>query len=216
MPRPTHSGFGSLYLLGAVSVGSIFAGLPSSSVAEERRSATSGLSNLVVEELPLTSSDGDAVMYSEQEVPWPESQTVQHETACSCGDSSKHCAGVCTDPGHPAKPVRTLPGDIDRGDCPPKRYCMDDCVRAGFPHCVAPWARCSVNGKYSAWFVGGGAPFLKGRPRKRNEGTWGLDYSGFFGHANVWLNYTCGRNQGGEGAYETEGGPELLHRLHHQ
>lgn len=122
---------------------------------------------------------------------------------------------VCKDPGHPEKPHRKMPGDRDRGDCPPLRYTMDDCERAGAPCAVAPWAKSSVTEKYSAWFTGGGAAFWRSRPRKCDEGTWGLDYNGLFGHANIWLNYTCGRNQGGEGAYETVGGPEPLSFLHH-
>ncbi len=93
---------------------------------------------------------------------------------------------------------------------------MDDCERAGSPHCVARWAKCGVNEKYSAWFTGGGAAFFRGRPRHSDEGTWGLDYNGLFGHANVWLNYTRHRNQGGEGAYETIGGPEPFHFLKHE
>ena len=98
---------------------------------------------------------------------------------------------------------------------PPKRYLMHDCKRAGNPHCVAWWAKCSVDGKYSSWFVGGGSPFARGRCRKPTEGTWGLDYNGFFGHAKVWMNYTrYNRNQGGEGAYETDGEPAFVSKAH--
>ena len=56
----------------------------------------------------------------------------------------------------------------------------------------------------------------RGRGRKTNahhdfgEGTWGMDYAGFFGRTNVWLNYTRDRYQGGEGAYETDGEPEWI------
>ena len=132
---------------------------------------------------------------------------------CQCG--KKSCHGVCTDPGRPRKPFITKPGDRNRGDCPPKRYCMPDCKRAGNPHCVAPWARCSVTEKYSSWFVGGGSPFARGRCRKPTEGTWGLDYGGFFGHAKVWLNYTRhDRSQGGEGAYQTDGEPAFVSKAH--
>lgn len=131
---------------------------------------------------------------------------------CKCG--TKHCHGVCLDPGRPAKPKHEKPGDVDRGDCPPKRYLIPDCKRAGNPHCVAPWAKCSVDDKYSSWFVGGGAAFFRGRCRKPSEGTWGLDYNGLFGHANVWLNYTRGRNQGGEGAYKTDGEPAFVSKAH--
>ena len=132
---------------------------------------------------------------------------------CNCG-KSKCCPGVCRDPGHPAKPRKEMPGDVDRGDCPPYRYRISDCERAGNAHCVAPWAQCSVTDKYSAWYVGGGAAFGKGRPRKPSEGTWGMDYGGLFGRANVWLKYTRCREQGGEGADETDGEPEFVRRAH--
>ena len=108
---------------------------------------------------------------------------------------------------------------------------MDDSQRAGHPERVAPWAACSTSKRYSVSFVGGGAahsnlprvlphPLLpRGRSRKTNahhgfgEGTWGMDYHGLFGKKNVWLKYTAGRNQGGEGAYETDGEPELVKRV---
>ena len=131
---------------------------------------------------------------------------------CQCND--KPCRGVCRDPGHPRKPRISKPGDRDRGDCPPLRYRMDDCRRAGNPHCYHRWAKCGVDEKYSAWFVGGGTPFCFGRPRTSNEGTWGLDYGGLFGRTKVWLNYTRGRNQGGEGAYRTDGEPKIISRAH--
>jgi len=124
-----------------------------------------------------------------------------------------------------------MPGDRDWGDCPPKRYRMNDDRRAGCPDRVAPWAACSTSDKYSVWFVGGGAAFAhlpkllptkrptRGRARRSNaafqaaEGTWGMDYSGPLKKTNVWLQYTRGRKQGGEGAYETDGGPEVLERI---
>ena len=124
------------------------------------------------------------------------------------------------------------------------RYRLDDCRRTGHAHSVAPWAICGRPqtrfGRYSAWFVGGGAAFAdlpglsdagaardlipRGRGRKANgcgqhgEGTWGLDYEGFAGHAKVWLRYTRGsdgegRRQGGEAAYETDGEPKILTKL---
>ena len=118
-------------------------------------------------------------------------------SACPC-ENGQPCRGVCRDPGFPAKPKCDKPGDIDRGDCPPHRYRIGDCKRSGKAHCVAPWAQCSITDKYSAWFVGGGAAFCKGRPRKKSEGTWGLDYKGVLGRANVWLKYTQHRRQGGD------------------
>jgi hypothetical protein len=181
---------------------------------------------------PLRSVDSDVVDESWNEIPWELTQTIESASDreagsdglvevvveqpivnCQCG--TKACHGVCTDPGRPRKPIIKKPGDRDRGDCPPKRYCMPDCKRAGNPHCVAPWARCSVNEKYSSWFVGGGTPFARGRCRTPSEGTWGLDYGGFFGHAKVWLNYTRhGRTQGGEGAYQTDGEPAFVSKAH--
>lgn len=131
---------------------------------------------------------------------------------CACGK----CKGVCKDPGHPAKPRRTMPGDRNKGDCPPMRYQMSDCERSGSPHCYHRWAKCSVTSKYSIGVVGGGAAFWRGRPRTTQEGTWGMDYDGLFGHVNNWLDYTRCRNQGGEGAYETVGGPEPFSFLHHE
>lgn len=132
--------------------------------------------------------------------------------SCTCG--RKHCPGVCRDPGRPKKPKCTKPGDVDRGDCPPYRYQISDHHRAGNPHRVACWAKCGVSDKYSAWFVGGGAAFCRGRCRKPTEGTWGLDYDGLFGHVNNWLKYTRGREQGGEGSYATDGEPEFVSRIH--
>ncbi len=122
---------------------------------------------------------------------------------CQVCQGKAKCPGVNLDPGHPGKTLRTMPGDINEGDCPSIRYRMDDCVRSGDPRCVYQWAVPSVTNKYSAWYVGGGAVF-RGRGRTAEEGTWGLDYDGFFGHARTWLNYTCGKRQGGEGAYQTE------------
>lgn len=148
-------------------------------------------------------------------MPVEEYMAMEPAPCASCACGKKQCHGVCTDPGHPKKPLIKRPGDRSRGDCPPKRYRIPDCKRAGNPHCVAPWAKCSVDSKYSSWFVGGGSPFLKGRCRESTEGTWGLDYGGLFGHARVWMNYTrYNRHQGGEGAYETDGEPAFVKKAH--
>jgi hypothetical protein len=120
-----------------------------------------------------------------------------------CGNAKEACPGVSRDPGYPAKPKHQRPGDINHGDAPGKRYRMDDCERSGDPYCVYRWATPSITPKYSAWYTGGGAAF-HGRGRTSQEGTWGLDYNGLFGHARTWMNYTCGKYQGGEGAYEGE------------
>jgi len=140
------------------------------------------------------------------------STDVVEENFEVCSNATQSCPGVCRDPGHPAKPKRKLPGDIDEGDCPSKRYRMDDCQRTGDPNCIYLWAAPSITDKYSAWYAGGGAAF-KGRGRTAEEGTWGLDYDGVFGHARTWMKYTRGKFQGGEGAYEGEHVP-LKKKLH--
>ncbi len=139
-------------------------------------------------------------------------EVVEHGDQCNCGE--KPCHGVCRNPGHPKKPKRQKPGDVDRGDCPPLRYRIPDCKRAGKPHRVAKWAKCGVDDNYSSWFVGGGAAFFRGQSRQPSDGTWGLDYNGLFGHANVWLKYTRDRKQGGEGVYDTDGEPKFISRAH--
>lgn len=140
--------------------------------------------------------------------------TSTSSAPCDCGETG--CYGVCRDPGRPAKPKREMPGDVNRGDCPPYRYRISDCERAGNPHSVHRFAKCATDNKYTASYVGGGAALPWGsRCRKSSEGTWGLDYSGLFGKANVWLNYTRGRKQGGEGAYATDGEPKLVSKVKH-
>src|SRR5690606_11026172 len=124
--------------------------------------------------------------------------------ACDSPGWGSRGQGISYSPGFPSKPRRDQPGDIDRGDCPPYRYGLSDCERAGKPHQVAWWAAPSVDSNYSAGFVGGGAAF-GGRGRMRSEGTWGLDYHGSLPLRRVWLKWTCGRSQAGEGAYQTDG-----------
>ncbi len=140
--------------------------------------------------------------------------SVISEEISRCGCGRPDCQGLDRDPGYPEKPLIDRPGDRSRADNPPKRYEMDDCRRSGAPFCVHRFAKCSVDDSYSAWFAGGGAALFRGRPRESTEGTWGLDYDGLFGHANVWLKYTRGRNQGGEGAYRTDGEPKVVSRAH--
>ncbi len=113
---------------------------------------------------------------------------------------------ACYHPGWPRKPIVERPGDINRKDCPPERYCISDCLRAGRAHCIAPWAKCSINEKYSAWYVGGGTPWILpglSRGRTAEEGTWGLDWNGLLRPRRVWLNWSCGREQS-LGTYETD------------
>lgn len=135
-----------------------------------------------------------------------------HGDGCSLSGGHCSCTGLSYDPGRPQKPHRELPGDINRGDCPPYRYTISDCQRAGNPHCVAWWAKPSTSLKYSAGFVGGGAA-IGGRSRCCSEGIWGMDYHGLFPYRRVWMRWTGGCEQGGEGAYKTDGhtGPLATH-----
>ncbi|MCA9212639.1 MAG: hypothetical protein KDB27_06230 [Planctomycetales bacterium] len=155
--------------------------------------------------------------------------SISHGQVCVCVSSDASLdGGISHDPGRPKKPIFEKPGDRNWGDCPPERYLMHDCERAGNPHCVARWARCNLHKKYGGGYVGGGAAFSqvpslgllsRGRERKTNayhgigEGTWGVDYTGFFQRSNVWLRYTQGRKQGGEGAYRTDGEPKIVSRV---
>ena len=78
-------------------------------------------------------------------------------------------------------------------------------LRAGWPQCVAPWARTSFGGHESGYYVGGGAPF-HGDARCWEEGTWGWDYNGRLFDKRIWLGWHHGRRaQGGVGAYRTDG-----------
>lgn len=113
---------------------------------------------------------------------------------------------VSHDPGWPQKPVHDRPGDINWGDCPPPRYLQNNYFRAGWPLSIRPRAICSINPRYAAGYVGGGA-FLglpHARPRTCEEGTWGLDYTIWSKPATVFMRWTNGCEQGGLGAYETD------------
>lgn len=96
------------------------------------------------------------------------------------------------------------------------RYGMDNHERSGNPDQVACWARCAVDKNYSAWFVGGGTPWIyprKGRARTNEEGTWGMDHDGLFRPRRVWMNWGCEREQGGLGAYQTDSAPAILEKI---
>ena len=125
------------------------------------------------------------------------------------GVSAEYPDSVSTDPGFPRKPIWQRPGDFNGSQSMLPRYCQDDCFRAGWPGDVRKRATCSLNSHYSAWYVGGGAglPFLSNRHRTAEEGTWGLDYSLWNKPRTIWMKWTCGRHQGGEGAYETDREP---------
>lgn len=80
---------------------------------------------------------------------------------------------------------------------------------AGWPQCIAPWAKPSFGCHEWGCYVGGGAAFY-GDCRCSHEGTWGWDYHGCLFPKRIWLGWHHGRrNQGGTGAYATDG-PKLL------
>ncbi len=117
-----------------------------------------------------------------------------HDSSTQQPDHVDYPNHVSRDPGYPAKPRREKPGDINVKDCPPARYGLENATRAGNPHQVAWWARCSLNENYSAWYVGGGTPWIlpwKARERTSQEGTWGADYNGLFQPHRVWLDWNC-------------------------
>ena len=62
----------------------------------------------------------------------------------------------------------------------------------------------STNWRYQAYNVGGGSPFIGTGP-SLFEGTWGMDYQGFF-PKRVGLNWNHGQKyQGGVEGYKTDG-----------
>lgn len=155
-------------------------------------------------------TDGDATDGDGEQAP----KNAVEISPRGCDSLGLGCSstGLSYAPGRPQKPHREMPGDINRGDCPPYRYTISDCERAGNPHSVASLAKLSITPKHSAGYVGGGAA-LGGRSRFCSEGVWGLDYHGLFPYRRVWMRWTSGCEQGGEGAYKTDGhtGPFAKH-----
>ena len=79
-------------------------------------------------------------------------------------------------------------------------------ARAGNPDCVAKWAVPSDTGSYIGYQVGGGsANCRKAEEPASHEGTWGWDYEGRWWPSRVVLGWWHGREQGGTGAYKTDG-----------
>lgn len=118
------------------------------------------------------------------------------------GQSVAEFKGVSNNPGHPAKPRLKRSGDRDRSDSPRSRYHMDNASRAGRADLVSKWAQPSTTQKYYAGFVGGGAAH-GGRNRTSSEGIWGVDYQ-LLRFKKAFMKWTCGCDQGGEGAYATD------------
>ena len=89
------------------------------------------------------------------------------------------------------------------------RYCENAFERAGFPNCIGRFAKPSTDAYHQVGYVGGGTLF-GGTNRRKDEGTFGMDYAGYWFHRKTWLKWSHGgRHQGGAGRYETEG-PRLL------
>ena len=87
-----------------------------------------------------------------------------------------------------------------------------DRERAGYPDEVADCAAPSDTGSYVGYQVGGGAP-RKGEGPHVEDGTWGWDYEGWCWPSKVVLGWWHGlRDQGGEGAYETDG-PRVIEAI---
>lgn len=85
---------------------------------------------------------------------------------------------------------------------------IDPQQRTGYPQCISPLARPSESPHECGYWVGGGAPH-HGEGRCVDEGTWGWDYSGILFPKRVALLWWHGqREQGGSGAYKTDG-PKL-------
>jgi hypothetical protein len=82
------------------------------------------------------------------------------------------------------------------------RALSGELVRAGNPHCVAPWAQPSREKHDSGYYVGGSRAF-RGDGRGVHEGTWGNDYAPWY--SRVALKWNHGRRyQSGGGQYESD------------
>ena len=90
---------------------------------------------------------------------------------------------------------------------------VDNEIRSGHASSIAPWAQAAVTRNYSGGFLGGGAA-RRGEGRNQIQGTWGWDFHGLMGGKKIWLGWWNGRReQGGRGAYKTEG-PRLINHGH--
>ncbi|MEI8213065.1 MAG: hypothetical protein WCI02_13025 [Planctomycetota bacterium] len=91
------------------------------------------------------------------------------------------------------------------------RYCEPGLQRAGNPDCISRHAQPGIDRDHTVGYIGGGTPFSHwGECRTSQEGTFGMDYSGWLFHRNTWLLWSHGGlYQGGAGRYESEG-PRIL------
>jgi hypothetical protein len=77
--------------------------------------------------------------------------------------------------------------------------------QAGYPPCVAWYARCGRTDKYALGYVGGGCVGCRGEARRLDEGTFGWDYDCHWRPGRVFLNWChCGKSPA-EGTYKTDG-----------
>lgn len=135
---------------------------------------------------------------------WPSGVGDHHPHAAHIHHGVGGKQGISRDPGKPEKPWHAKPGDINRGDCPPYRYGMLAPQRAGWPNRTRRFAQTSVTKRHAFGYVGGGAAF-GGRQPRASEGVWGMDYRGRLPFRRIWLGWTDGKSQGGEGVYQTDG-----------
>jgi hypothetical protein len=79
--------------------------------------------------------------------------------------------------------------------------------RAGFPRDFAHHLEPSATSGGIGYYVGGGVPLGNRQLRRRDEGTWGWDETGWHRHRRrTILGWSRGRKyQGGTGAYATDG-----------
>jgi hypothetical protein len=108
-----------------------------------------------------------------------------------------------------APPMSLALSDWHCEDCKPYQF-----ERAGCPQTLRPHAQPSNTSHYCGWWVGGGGKLRGGEAPCSHEATWGWDYLGLLNRKIVFLNWNHGtREQGGTGAYKTDG-PKL--HLHHE
>jgi hypothetical protein len=122
------------------------------------------------------------------------------DIAPSCGTVSRPC--------HAGDPANPQPGPLARRVMcnRPKGH-----ARAGWPLSIACWASPSNTPHYCGGYVGGDTA-IGGCPPTAEQGTWGWDYRGLYLPKRIWLGWSNGaRQQGGAGAYRTDGPHFLKH-----
>jgi hypothetical protein len=91
--------------------------------------------------------------------------------------------------------------------------CCHEVQRAGFPRCIADWAKPNNTCDYTGYYVGGGAYTYRNPCRCPYQGTWGWDYAGRIAPRIVELGWWHPpREQGGAGSYEPDGGPPCFEK----